>query len=515
MHPASRQTLLGPSPDNDLAIINVEHARCAAERSPLIGSASILQLPQELLVTIIKLAVFRPRDPHGCPDCKFSPDAACAKALSHVCRCISGLVQPMLFHTITFDGTPSTVPPKKNVLRLHRTLRENPSLREHCRSLSISVSDVPAPRRIEDWAVVKNLAFWLTRVRCLENYGGFEGSNEYAWNLIRMMKQNMEHVRHWRLTREGWGLYLDQGLDVMWPKLEKLEFHGISQRNTRPLLLDPKLFRTASITSLSLSDYEETPHATAQLLQLPAKLEHFTFASFYNNPHTMNYPMFQSWLSHHSQTLISISIGSLSSNGGENKHIFDATLFSNLESLTLSKWQMTTRPGGLMPFTTENEKILGPRVKVFGWDFHVNDQHTEDWSDFGEREVAWLRQLARSANSRKAALTTIEIAFRPWDWNYIDTYPWGQMVSIRDELWERNGIELVCDTPLLPESEWVKWQEEKAAQDLLYEESAQKRMDAALNMDKLDSDSELEEEVQIERPPWFHGGDIRNYFDLS
>jgi hypothetical protein len=83
--------------------------------------------------------------------------------------------------------------------------------------------------------------------------------------------------------------------------------------------------------SLIVSDYEESPQSTAALIQWPAQqLEHFKFGSFHNNSSTMNYPMFQSWLSSHSKSLRSVDIGYLSRNGGENKHIFDAIIFSNL-----------------------------------------------------------------------------------------------------------------------------------------------------------------------------------------
>ena len=79
----------------------------------------------------------------------------------------------------------------------------------------------------------------------------------------------------------------------------------------------------------------------------------------------MNYPMFQAWLSSHSESLKSIDIGYLSRNGGENKHVFDTTVFHNLESLTLSRWQMGFQ-GELKPFTVENAKLLGPKMKLFG-----------------------------------------------------------------------------------------------------------------------------------------------------
>ena len=256
MDRAHRQTHLGPSPNGILAIIDSEpvhhgtdRERSSLERSsseslPSTGYALMLGLPQELLIAIIELAIFRPCNPQGCPDCKFAPNADCAKALSRVCRRVSRIAQPMLFHTIDFEGAPWTVPPKKGVLLLHRTLKENPSLCQHCRRLSVSVSDV-RPGKPEDWAVVNCLSHLLTRVRCLRVHGGFDRFNERTWNLVRNLTQSMGDVRHWKLFREGWGLYLDQALVFSLPKLEKLEIHGIRERKDLPLQLDPKV-RTVS-----------------------------------------------------------------------------------------------------------------------------------------------------------------------------------------------------------------------------------------------------------------------------
>jgi hypothetical protein len=217
----------------------------------------------------------------------------------------------------------------------------------------------------------------------------------------------------------------------------------------------------------------------------------------------MNYPMFQSWLSVHSQSLKSINIGYLSLNGGENKHIFDATLFPALESLTLSRWEMS-HSHGLWPFTAENEKLLAPQLKIFGWNFYINDQHTETWSDFGDDEVAWLRQLAKCALVRKAALRTIKIGFHHWGWECAEEYPWARMVNIRDELWKTSGIEVVGETPRMSESEWRKRQLLAEA----YEEAQQVRGESR----NADSHSELELDFRVERRPEFYGRDIREYF---
>lgn len=253
MDESSCQSHLGPSPNNVLAIIDLKAVRLQNTRDyQPTGPAFIFQLPDELIASIVQLAIFESFHPDGCPDCRFTPNAKCAKALSHVCRRISRIAQPMLFHTIKFQGTPSMVPPKKPVIRLYNILRQNPSLRQHCRRLSVSVSDFAPTAKPEDYYIAKNLAQWLTRVRCLQNYGGFEGNvtNPHTWSLIRKLAQNMRDVRHWSVNRESWGLYLQQVMkEVAFTKLTKLELHGISELKSHSLQLDSKACTSSAIPS--------------------------------------------------------------------------------------------------------------------------------------------------------------------------------------------------------------------------------------------------------------------------
>jgi len=161
--------------------------------------------------------------------------------------------------------------------------------------------------------------------------------------------------------------------------------------------------RTASFSTLSLSDYEESPQATAQLLQWSNQLSHFHFGSFYNNRFYMDLPMFHSMLLMHKDTLKTIDIGYLSSSG--RGRLFNASDFPRLEVLRLSRWEMEEN---LEFSSTEADLLLAPNLKTFGWDFSIYDQHSESWTDFGKREERWVRELARAAIERKAALKKIE-----------------------------------------------------------------------------------------------------------
>ena len=101
--------------------------------------------------------------------------------------------------------------------------------------------------------------------------------------------------------------------------------------------------------------------------------------------------------------------------------------------------------------------LLAPNLRTFGWSFSIEDQHSEDWTDFGDKEANWLREFARTAITRKAALNRIEVEFNPDDWEAWrrDDYPWDRMDKIRDEV-RPHGIALDYGIPPLTKEEWLK-----------------------------------------------------------
>jgi hypothetical protein len=210
--------------------------------------------------------------------------------------------------------------------------------------------------------------------------------------------------------------------------------------------------RTASFSTLILSDYEASPQDTAQLLRWPNQLSHFHFGSFYNNRFYMDLPMFRSMLLMHKDTLRTIDIGYLSSSG--RGRLFDASDFPKLEVLKLSRRQMEKN---LEFSSTEADLLLAPNLKTFGWSFSIYDQHSESWTDFGDREERWLREFARAATARKAVLKKIEITFTPDEWRSKeeDGYPWDRIDKIRDEVRPR-GIALEYSEPPLSKKAWLE-----------------------------------------------------------
>jgi len=225
----------------------------------------------------------------------------------------------------------------------------------------------------------------------------------------------------------------------------------------------------------------------------------------------MTYPMFQTWLSIHRETIRSIDIGYLSRSYDSDKHIFDANIFPHLESLGLSRWQMG-RSGELLPFTAENASILGPKVKYFKWSFQIYDQHSEAWEDFGDKEDAWVRDLGKAALARKSPLKTIDIQFQPECWNDWevgrDEYPWDRMDRIRDELLNPNGMDLIYNLPPMTKEEWLRVSEGRGANEIAEEMQFYQGMAEEVAM----IETETRDEIQVLSPPGYYGRDIREWF---
>lgn len=156
----------------------------------------------------------------------------------------------------------------------------------------------------------------------------------------------------------------------------------------------------------------------------------------------------------HKETLKSIEIGYLPPEGRIRR--FVASDFPQLEVLRLSRWQMAK---DLEEFSHEEaDALLVPKLKIFGWDFGIYDQHTESWTDFGHKEEGWLRGLAKVATMRKAALKRIEIIYNPEplpaEWEQ-DGYPWDRMDRLRDEI-RPSGITLEYSEPSLSKENWLE-----------------------------------------------------------
>ncbi|KAE8326020.1 hypothetical protein BDV39DRAFT_206406 [Aspergillus sergii] len=448
--------------------------------------AFILRLPLEILAHIINLIA---------SDANHSPDNHRTwKQLSVVCRRLTPIVLPLLYRHLKIE----TGPPNRSLRQLHRTLQSNPALGDHCRKLRIHISYFK-PAADSDFFVVKDLIPCLTKVQILTIPGGFDSSHKSAWSLLQYAFQHIHAVRSLNIHREMGGRFLRDFIEHMdIPSLEKLSLSGVYRQTTSTeayALLQPKKYRTATFTSLELTDYEESPEATKQLITWPKSLVHFHLGTFYDNPFYIDLPMLSEWLAIHKDTLKSIDIGSLSRGGG--RRLFNACDFPKLEVLTLSRWHLAGwRPHhdeGLTFSPLHADLLLGASLHTFTLDFTVYDQHSEGWTDFGEREEHWVRQVAKAAIARKAALRKIKIIFNPdyWDSTEEQGYPWDRMDRIRDEI-QPHGLVLEYSEPALTKEEWLR---------RLRDDSCAPSVTESL---------EALEMAYSERT--YEGGDIREYF---
>ena len=164
--------------------------------------------------------------------------------------------------------------------------------------------------------------------------------------------------------------------------------------------------------------------------------------------------MFHSWLLPHKNSLRSLYISNMATAHTRQRHLFHACDFPVLEILHLSRWDMSEE---LASPTTDAEVMLGPRLREFKWDFTIFDQHSESWSDFGDKEENWLREFAKTAVARKAALARIKVQFHPDNWGCgeSDHYPWDRMDMVRDEV-EKGGVTIEYSEPSISREGWLR-----------------------------------------------------------
>lgn len=202
--------------------------------------------------------------------------------------------------------------------------------------------------------------------------------------------------------------------------------------------------------------------------------------------------MLGSMLLMHKDTLKTIEIGYLSRSGIGRP--FNWAQFPNLETLRLSRWQMTD---DLNFSPVEADLLLAPNLKTFGLSFSIHDQHSEGWADFGDTEEHWVREFAKAAIASKAALKNIEIEFHPdssWS-SQEDGYPWDRMDKIRDEI-RPYGMALEYSEPSCTKEVWLE----------------QMKLG---NVELASADSPEQCTPEQRTPdPVFEGRDIREYFPV-
>lgn len=171
--------------------------------------------------------------------------------------------------------------------------------------------------------------------------------------------------------------------------------------------------------------------------------------------------MFTTWLYPHRETLRSIYIGYLS--GDSIGALFNASAFPELETLTLSRWQIGPYNGRGLPELTyapdTAAQLLAPNLHTFTLDFSLVDECEEVFTDFMDPEEQWVRAFARDALACNSKLRTIKTHFTPIDYFVGGTqapgYPWDRMDRLRDEF-SPHGLVIEYNEPLLTREEWLE-----------------------------------------------------------
>ncbi|KAK3347290.1 hypothetical protein B0T25DRAFT_298401 [Lasiosphaeria hispida] len=383
----------------------------------------ILRLPDELLAQILGLVVVYPTRSWWAPDFdKFFKNAVSTLL---VCRRFYGLATPYLYRQIEVAAGQLGLNPaasSKATEHLYRTLSQDSSLRQHCRILHVHIggkSDDLAPGAHLN---IGDFAKWLVGTRRLLVDGGFnlrawDRDNlsrpavydvEGTWNLIRVAVRSMVALSELSLIAAGYGLLsletivetLRDATHLRVLSLTGVSLTGIFRACTA---FEP---RSSPITTLNLSDFQDTPENLKRLLLLPANLENFSFSFLYSNmTGPWNLSVLGSAISPHKSTLRTLLIGSLRARSLEN---FDLAGFTALEELSISYWATGCEAG-------HEAKLLAPRLRELTWSFHVEDQQSESYYDFQEPQESWLRRLAAAAIEQKVPLRKIHINFKPSD----------------------------------------------------------------------------------------------------
>lgn len=106
------------------------------------SQSQLLRLPDELLHPILEFAALKLPVRSGLAartllvdTSPFDPrhDEKSIRIPCQVCLRLYTLARPLLYQAVNFHSSKSVVPPSSAVSKLHRTLKERPELRRHCR----------------------------------------------------------------------------------------------------------------------------------------------------------------------------------------------------------------------------------------------------------------------------------------------------------------------------------------------------------------------------------------------
>ncbi|KAH8696133.1 hypothetical protein BGW36DRAFT_380313 [Talaromyces proteolyticus] len=414
----------------------------------------IFSLPDELLSRILELVIVNDTDEWQYRYVSYI--TAKIPAVAYTCRRFSRIIIPFSYHTIRIDRL-STKFKSISVRKLLRTFQEDPSLGRYCHELRIFKIDTRTSEPEDDFYFVEQIIPFLSNVKSLYVSGGFGPDDKTdTWNLIRSCTKHMPRLEEVELRRQSkFGLELaDIMMGLQVPTLKYLKAFGITSRRDSPFHILGGI-QAATFTNLHLGGYQGTSEAIGKLLAWPDALSECVIRSFQEVVPELNLMVLRTMLFKHRKSLKVLDIGNLVFHGlGE---LCDLSEFEALESLTLSKYQLKRQlDENSGSHDNAAELLLGPRLKIFRWCFANYDGYPEEWSEFGEREAAWLRTFAEAAVAKRASLKEIRIRFIPEPNSATrDSYPWDRLDKLNDEF-SPHGIAFSYSTPPMSREDWLK-----------------------------------------------------------
>lgn len=156
-------------------------------------------------------------------------------ALTLVDRRFNSIAIPILYRDISLQGNGESS--KYNKLRrFHRALQVNTCLRQHVRTLEISIGEYSMEQWRESYfSMAQDICSWASSTVRLEIHGGFRSYNKETCALIDTSALNMPHLRELSLSRSYYGLTLPQLVQHVahFNALESLSLHGVTCEDPR------------------------------------------------------------------------------------------------------------------------------------------------------------------------------------------------------------------------------------------------------------------------------------------
>ncbi|CAH0045799.1 unnamed protein product [Clonostachys solani] len=399
----------------------------------------ILDLPNELLTEILELyaASLEPTMP-----------------VIFTCRRFYQVGLPIHHQRLKLSS--SELSPLKDRMKvLERRLQEGPTLGPYCRDLCIysndteetdtdssdrvdsgsddsylddnfwpnsGSNDIDLTYNPDNFPFLRNIASHLPKVNSLEIDGCLEidgesycPKNKDTWNLFRFCVASMPSLRTVSLRRHFSGeLEVHKVLDALkGTSVRRLTLNGdassnssIEELTSRYSLIRIKDFGPSCITELILKMHDERPEATGCLLgNWPQPLTRLTIKNSYLKSTYMDLPMLGPMLEKHKDTLVKLSIDTLSSEEGRGK-LCDFSAFRALEELELAMYQIVAHwPAEFGE--KEYGLLLPPNLSVFK--LIITGICKDNYDHFDDQAGSWLRGFAKAAVRQKIPLRKIAI----------------------------------------------------------------------------------------------------------